>query len=210
MKVIGFVGSPRKGGNTDILIDKLLEGAKSKGAETEKIYISDLNINYCVGDLGCIRPDKHPGKCIHKDDMANILEKMVKSDVLVFGTPKYMRTITPQMLNFLSRMCPLIEGFITKDESGQLQLVSEEGREWNTKIAGKKVVIVAVQGWPSPGTPPYFSADLMIDVMKANIGDFKLELAGCLHALDVNFEGDVLKKTEYLEKAYNLGLSVVG
>ena len=53
MKVTGFVGSPRKNGNTDCLVQKMLEGASTKGAETQIVYLNDLNIKECQACMKC-------------------------------------------------------------------------------------------------------------------------------------------------------------
>ncbi|MBJ6724940.1 NAD(P)H-dependent oxidoreductase [Geomesophilobacter sediminis] len=62
MKIIGFTGSPRREGNTAWTIDKILEGAKEKGAQTQSWYFSDLDIRPCGGCLGCHRGDHDRGK----------------------------------------------------------------------------------------------------------------------------------------------------
>ncbi|NIR16562.1 MAG: flavodoxin family protein, partial [Desulfobacterales bacterium] len=68
MKALGIYGSPRKGGNTDQLLDKVLEGAKSGGAETSSVYARDLDMSGCIECGGC---DK-TGKCVVKDDMQDV------------------------------------------------------------------------------------------------------------------------------------------
>ena len=82
MKVIGFVASPRKKGNTDTLVEKFMEGAQSRGAETEKIYLYDCNINACQG---CYRNCwLNPNDCTQfSDDMDQLIEKMISADLLL-------------------------------------------------------------------------------------------------------------------------------
>jgi multimeric flavodoxin WrbA len=98
-KVIGIVGSPRQGGNTDILVDEVLAGAREAGARVEKVILSDLTIGYCQGCNRC----REAGKCHQEDDMPLLLQKMQASDVWVLGTPVYWWGPTAQFKTFLDR-----------------------------------------------------------------------------------------------------------
>lgn len=89
-KVLVLSSSPRKGGNSDILCDEFILGAKESGNDVEKIFLKDKKINYCVACEYCT---KNNGICIQKDDMAEILDKMVKADVIVMATPVYFYTM---------------------------------------------------------------------------------------------------------------------
>ena len=103
MKVLAFNGSPRKtNGITDTILQAFMEGAKSAGADTETIYIADQKINYCVGCFNCWFV--HPGKCIHKDDMKMIRDKIKEADILVFGSPVYFDGFTAQFKTMLDRL----------------------------------------------------------------------------------------------------------
>lgn len=105
MKVLGIVGSPRKGGNTDLLVQQVLEGAKSQGAEIEKLLIGELNISPCDGCLTCHKT----GRCHIDDDMTTVLEKLQAADGLVLGSPLYGGYLTGQMKVFMDRCLPLEE-----------------------------------------------------------------------------------------------------
>ncbi|WP_422389181.1 flavodoxin family protein [Clostridium baratii] len=83
-KILVLSASPRKGGNSDLLCDQFVIGAKESGNKVEKIFINDKNINYCTACESC---RINNGKCIWKDDMAEILEKMIEADVIVMATP---------------------------------------------------------------------------------------------------------------------------
>lgn len=97
--VLGIMGSPRKGGNTDLLMEAVLEGARQAGASTEKIHLADLSIRPC---LGCDRCRK-TGECAQKDDMRGLLEKMEASGVWVLGTPVYYWGPSAQLKTFVDR-----------------------------------------------------------------------------------------------------------
>ena len=98
-RVLGIMGSPRRGGNTDLLMDAVLEGAGSAGARTEKVYLRDLAIGPC---LGCDRCRK-TGECAQKDDMRPLLEKMDSSGAWVLGSPVYYWGPSAQLKAFVDR-----------------------------------------------------------------------------------------------------------
>ena len=89
-KVIGFNGSPRKGMNTDLLVQKALEGARSLGAQTKLIEISDLkHVQPCISCLHCKKNKNTEGRCVLKDDLTPVLKELKDVDALVIGTPVY-------------------------------------------------------------------------------------------------------------------------
>ncbi|MCK4432405.1 MAG: flavodoxin family protein [Methanomicrobia archaeon] len=98
-RALGIVGSPRRNGNTEILVDEILAGAEEAGALTEKIILNELNILPCQACNAC----QKIGKCVQKDDMSKILEKMQRSHVWVLGTPVYWWGPTAQFKAFLDR-----------------------------------------------------------------------------------------------------------
>lgn len=106
-KVIGFNGSPRKGYNTDQLVQKCLEGAKSAGAEVKLYQISEMkNINPCISCLTCKRKEeKYHGKCAIQDGLTPILKEMKTADALVFGSPVYFGDISAAFHVAFERMC---------------------------------------------------------------------------------------------------------
>jgi multimeric flavodoxin WrbA len=101
-EVLAISSGPRKGGNSDILSDQLLIGAVEEGHLTEKISLREMNINYCTGCGTCI--SKKNG-CSQKDDMMEVLDKMISADVIVMATPVYFYTMCGQMKTFIDRTC---------------------------------------------------------------------------------------------------------
>ncbi|TRO49335.1 flavodoxin family protein [Candidatus Bathyarchaeota archaeon] len=97
--VLGIVGSPRRGANTETLIDQLLKGAEKAGAATEKLILGEMNIQPCRACNVC----QKTGKCVIDDDFASALEKMKRSRVWVLGTPVYWWGPTAQMKAFIDR-----------------------------------------------------------------------------------------------------------
>ena len=105
MNVLAIVGSPRKGGNTDILVDRVIQGAKSQRPDVSvtKIYVNDLGLEPCRGDVSC----RKTGKCVISDDMARILEMIEQADALILGSPLYRGYLPGQMKVLLDRTNPL-------------------------------------------------------------------------------------------------------
>ena len=99
-KVLILSGSPRKGGNSDILCDEFLRGAQEAGNEVEKIRVAAKKVAPCSACYYC---RDHGGACVHKDDMAEILQKMIEADVLVLASPVYFYSIDAQMKALIDR-----------------------------------------------------------------------------------------------------------
>lgn len=93
-KVLIIEGSPRHGGNSDILCDQFLKGASEAGNEVEKFFVADHKIGYCSACYYCAA---HDGVCCKKDDMAALLDKILAADVLVLGSPVYMYSVSAQL-----------------------------------------------------------------------------------------------------------------
>lgn len=94
--------SPRRGGNSDTLCNELLRGATDAGHTVAKIFLRDKTINYCTGCSTCSLNGK---PCPQKDDMPEILDKMVAADVIVMATPVYFYTMSAQMKTLIDRCC---------------------------------------------------------------------------------------------------------
>lgn len=102
-KVLALCGSARHGGNTDLLLDEVLLSAREMGAETEKIYLSDLNIKPCTGCSFC----KQHEACSQEDDYALLLDAIRQANAIVIGSPVYMGNVTGQTKLFLDRLYQL-------------------------------------------------------------------------------------------------------
>jgi multimeric flavodoxin WrbA len=101
MKVIGFNASPRKEGNTAWIINKILEGAKEEGAETQLWSVGNLDIKPCQSCYAC----KQGGKgCIINDDMQILYDALAHADALILGSPIYMGQMSAQAKIFTDRL----------------------------------------------------------------------------------------------------------
>jgi multimeric flavodoxin WrbA len=124
MKILALIGSPRIGGNTDILVDRLLQGTKSCGHATEKIYLYDCQILPCID---CRRCKKDDFTCHLSDGMSEIYPRLEEADLIVFGTPVYWYGPTGKMKLFIDRLRPFIASEKLKGKRGVVVTPSEEG-----------------------------------------------------------------------------------
>ncbi|NMC76313.1 MAG: flavodoxin family protein [Candidatus Methanofastidiosa archaeon] len=177
-KILGIIGSPRKNGNTHIMVNKILEGAKSEGAVIDSIFLSDYKIKECDGCHACW---KGLG-CAKCDDMNKFYEKIIDSDAIVFGTPVYWYGPTALMKGFIDRFvyfnCP-------------------ENRE---KIRGKSAVVAI------PFEEEDEKASVAtVEIFEKSLGYLEMNLTDVLLAPGVGEKGAILEKKIILERAFNTG-----
>jgi multimeric flavodoxin WrbA len=98
-KVIGIYGSPRKGGNTDLLLDSALKGCQEHGDDIKKVYVRDLHIGGCTGCDGCAKT----GICVIKDDMQDIYTLIDDADVIIISSPIFFYGVTSQVKALIDR-----------------------------------------------------------------------------------------------------------
>ena len=110
-KVLIISASPRKGGNSDLLCDQFLKGAKEAGHDVEKVPLREQKINYCLGCGVC----NNTHSCVQKDGMKDLLEKMVNADVIALATPVYFYTMDGQLKTFIDRCVPRYTEITNKD-----------------------------------------------------------------------------------------------
>ena len=177
-KILGVVGSPRRDGNTHILVSRILEGAKEKGAAVEMVLLGDLTIAECDGCHLCWE-----GKgCSKNDDMSNVYEKIIESAAIVFGTPVYWYGPTALMKGFIDRFvyfnCPA-------------------NRE---KIRGKRAVIAV----PFEEAEPETVAGV-VRFFEKSFEYLEMKLIGKVIVPGVGGKGEILEQRGRLEEGYELG-----
>lgn len=105
MRVLGINGGPRRYGNTSLMLDSALQGAKSQGADVEKINLYDLDYTGCKSCFSCKLIDgKYHGKCALHDDLSPVLEKVLSSEVLILASPIYFGDVSGMTRCFLERL----------------------------------------------------------------------------------------------------------
>ena len=100
MKIIGFVGSPRRGKNTQALVESVLNCAAQNGADVKMYHLADLNYQGCQSCYACKKLDN----CVLPDDVTPILAEIAQADAIVLGTPIYMWQMTGQLKLFVDRL----------------------------------------------------------------------------------------------------------
>jgi multimeric flavodoxin WrbA len=159
--VLGISGSPRRGGNTETLIDEVLRGAQQAGAIVDKVILSQLNIAPCEACDAC----EPTGECIHQDDMPALFDKMKRSQVWVLGTPVYWWGPSAQFKLFLDRWYAKV--FLPEDRA---------------IFQGRRIILVIPMGDGDPATArhtvgmltdglTYAEADLIATILAPGVSD---------------------------------------
>jgi len=180
VKVIGLVASPRKNGNTDILLRKALEGARAEGAETEIYYLNELSIRGCQGCYGC----KKTGKCVIKDDLVKVFAAIDEANSVILGSPVYFGRFTAQLALLMDRLY----AYIKPDFTSHLG-------------SGKKFGLVFTQGQADDGlyTELIRSTAKVLERIGFVAGPGALVGAGLREA------GAVRKQELFLQEAFAIG-----
>ena len=126
-KVVAFMGSPRRDGNTSTLVKEVIRGAQDVGAETTIFNLYDMNIKPCQGCFVC----RKTGHCVMQDDFQNMFKHIIDADVVVFGSPVYIWQVTAQMKLLWDRLCGLFD------------------ENHNPRYATKSLITVYSQGNPN-------------------------------------------------------------
>ncbi|MDH5174301.1 MAG: flavodoxin family protein [Elusimicrobiota bacterium] len=180
-KVLGIAGSPRKGGNTHILVSQILKGAREAGARTELVSLSNLRIKECDGCHTCWETEV----CRINDGMKKIYKKLMDSDCIILATPMYWFGPTVAMKALIDR---LVYFCSAKNED---------------KIKGKEVVLaLAFAGDDSRDAAPLLK---MLTMTTDYLG---MKLKGKILAPGVGEKGAIRKKKRKLKEAFNLGRSI--
>jgi len=180
-KVLGIIGSPRRNGNTHILMSRILEGARQAGAAAEELFLDNLRIEECDGCHSCWAADD----CSKNDDMAAVYPRIIDSDVLVFGTPVYWYGPTALMKGFIDR------------------LVYFNSPEHRAKIRGKAAVMAIVLEEKNPDT--YTPT---VQFFERCFAYLELAEAGRIIVPGVAAKAEILESPDRLEEALELGKSL--
>ncbi|MFC2013281.1 flavodoxin family protein [Chloroflexota bacterium] len=189
MKVLGIAGSPRRGGNTDLLLAEVLKGAASKGAEVKTIILDKLKIAPCQHCDACLET----GNCKINDDMQMVYRELEQADRIVLVSPIQFMTVTAQAKAMIDRcQCLWARKYVLKKPP----LGSEPGK--------KKGLFVSVGGRKIANL---FDAALV--TIKALFNTLDITYAGELvfHAIDE--KGAIKEHPDALKQAYLAGQKLV-
>ena len=176
--VLILMGSPRKKGNTSILCDEFARGAEEAGNQVEKVLVVEKRINCCLGCNGCQR---NGGTCVQKDDMQEIYQKILAADVIVLASPIYYYTWTAQLKAVIDRTYAML-----------------------ATMHNKTFYMISTCMSPNEDY-----CKVMIDSFRTYLGcyDETVVEGGYLFGFGTGAPGDV-KKTDAMEKAYELGKNI--
>ena len=175
-KVLVISSSPRKNGNSDTLCDNFIQGALKANHKVEKIRLQEQKINYCLGCRVCSTTKE----CIQKDDMNEIIDKMLVADIIVLATPVYFYSMSAQLKTMIDRTLPCYTQMSNK-EFYFFTTAAEQGKQY------------------------LFST---IDSLKGFVDNLDGGIVkGVIMAEDVNNMNDIKGRIE-LDIAYEYGLNV--
>ncbi|MBQ8291519.1 MAG: flavodoxin family protein [Clostridia bacterium] len=177
-KVLILSGSPRKGGNSDVLCDEFAKGALSKGNEVEKIFISEQEIAPCKGCYYCA---KHEGKCVIDDGMADILQKIIDCDTLVLASPVYFYSVSAQLKAVIDRTLARWTEIKNKDLFYIMTAAEEDSDTMDGTLACLRGFAKCIDGY---------------------------EEKGVLYGKGVQKRGEVKYRPELMQIAFEMGESV--
>ena len=177
-KVLILSGSPRKGGNSDILCDEFARGARKRGHEVEKVFISEKKIAPC---LGCYYCKDHGGKCVYDDDMAELLQKIIDCNVLVLSSPVYFYAICAQLKIVIDRTVARWTELENKNLYYIMTSADDESDTMDGTLACFHGFAMCINGYEEKGT---------------------------LYGRGVHEKGEVKNRPELMQIAYEMGESV--
>jgi len=181
--VLGICGSPRRGGNTETLIDEVLRGAQQAGAVVDKVLLGELDIAPCDACNAC----EAKGECVYDDDMPPLLDRMARSQVWVLGTPVYWWGPSAQFKLFLDRWYSKV--FRPEDQA---------------IFKGRQVVVVVPMGDPDPATARH-TVGMLTDALRYS----QANLLATVLATDVNDPGEVRRQAAVMAAARQAGRDAV-
>ncbi len=183
MKVLGIMGSPRVGGNSDILLSQALSGAKEAGAEVEKIILDRKKISGCKDCKKCNKT----GLCVIKDDMLEIHKKILEADAIIHSVPVYFFSMTAQMKAYLDRWCALF------DAEWRWQ------KAYYPQMRGKRIGLITVCG-----AADVHMADSIVNCFQPTVEMSKMQWLGTVMT-SANEKGEIVDNEVAIQQAAELG-----
>ena len=187
INVLIFLGSPRKKGNTEALLERVMRGVREAGAAAELIRLPDLDIHPCLGCGDC----EKTGQCVIKDDMRDLYQKIDHADRVVIGSPIYFYGLTAQTKAFVDRCQAL---WSRKYCLGKRRAEDNRGPGYFVSVAatkGERIFNGAI-----------LTAQYGLDAMDLTYG-------GELLVRGVDKRGEIKKFDKELERACQFGKDIV-
>lgn len=189
-KLLAIAGSPRRGGNTDLLLEEILRAARTSGVDTERLVISELKVSPCTACGGCW----NIGECVQKDDMQWVYQKLLEADYIVVTSPLYFLGVSAQLKALIDR-CQAIWA-----RRYVLGMTLRNGRE------RPKGLFLSVAG-VDRGDRVFLGA---VTTVKAFFHVLDVEYKGELLFYGLEERGAVSDRPDLLKKAYKAGKGLIG
>jgi multimeric flavodoxin WrbA len=190
VKVLGIYGSPRKGGNTDLLLDRALEGAQAVGAEVKSIYVRRLKINGCLECGSC----DDTGKCVIEDDMGQVYPLLEEADIVILASPNFFYSVTGQVKLLIDRSQAMWSKRLLEKKTSEQRRSYDSGRGYFIMVGATK------------GTNLFPGSELTVRYFYDALD---MSYDGSLLIQNVEAKGEITKHLDALEKAFNMGKSAV-
>jgi multimeric flavodoxin WrbA len=189
MRILAIAGSPRRGGNTDTLLEQAIAGAKSAGAEVELIVLNQLKVAPCIECDRCFKN----GRCAVKDDYPAICDKTLEADAVMLAAPVFFTNVSGWAKAFIDRFQCL---WALKYVLNQPVPLPRSGQK-------RRGIFLSTAG--SPKT----KFDCTLSTVRSFFSTIDAALVGsvCVNAMDE--KGAVAEHPELLEQAYALGVQLV-
>jgi len=198
MKIIAIMGSPRKGGNTDLLLDAFLKGLNEGGGEYEKLSISDLEISPCMECLAC----EATGECVIQDDMRLVYPKIINADKIVLASPNFFYGFPAQIKALIDRGQAL---WARKHILPQTPVASDAASGSFGECPGPsrpKEAFVLLLG--ATGGKNLFAGQL--NTIRYFLEPLDANLTGSLLFRKIERRGDITRHPSALDEAYQAGM----
>ena len=219
MRVVAFSASPRRGANTEVLMDEALRGARDAGATVERVRLQEMNLGYCVNCRKCKEPGFEP-ICSIRDDILPIYESLRDSDAMILAFPVFRSRECAQVATFIDRLHCLVRPKTGVSSGADLMREREGERFQREAVAfapifepGRKALVIGVWGTAHPDTYESVMERVMTTLSGSNIEPVEALSAsgfvGMLHGLDEDGKGMIRHFPKQLRKAYDAGRALV-
>jgi len=189
VRVLGIYGSPRKGGNTDLILDKVLEGSRLAGAETDAIYVRRLKIDGCLECGSC----DETGECVIQDDMQSVYPLLQAADIIFLSSPNFFYNVTAQVKLLIDR----------SQAMWSKRLLEKTPEQRRTYDSGKGYLICI---GATKGKNLFVGVELTV---KYFFDALDMTYEGGLLIDRVEAKGEILEHPDVMDRAFELGKAAV-
>jgi multimeric flavodoxin WrbA len=176
-------GATRANGNTDMLVDIIIAGARDAGVNPVLIALRNKHISNCIGCYQCLKTSK----CSFQDDMTKIRDLITDAELMVLASPLYWCGVTGLMKTFIDRLF-----FYYHPQTRSL-------------MSGKRAMILT----PMNQKDVEFESQVLVEFYKRLLRCLNVEIADMFFFGDIMRKGEVLDRPEYLDQAYRIGISLI-